>query len=125
MGKTVGQLVRFGIVGFAATLVHVVVFLALTRGLAWNPTVATVPAFLTAFVCSYLLNHSWTFRVTGRHERYLVRYLTVALIGAALNAGIMHLVTSVLDQSNTSGLVAVVVIVPAFNFAGSRYWGFR
>ncbi len=125
MSDLVLPALKFGVVGLLATGAHVTVFLLCVRLAKASPTAATVPAFLTAVLISYCLNHSWTFGARGRHLRFFSRYLTIALIGLALNAGIMYVCTAVLHQSYYLGLALVITIVPASNFLGNKYWGFR
>lgn len=123
--ETQGKIVRFGVVGAGATGVHALVFLILTDLIGMPPTPATVPAFLTAFAFSYLLNHSWTFRLEGRHGRYVTRYGVTAVSGVLLNMGLMYASTSVLGWGHHVGLAIVVVVVPLFSLLSNMLWGFR
>ena len=123
--ETQGKIIRFGVVGAGATCVHAIVFLVLTDVIGVAPTPATVPAFLTAFAFSYLLNHSWTFRLAGRHGRYVFRYGVTAVTGVLLNMGLMYMSTSVLGWGHHVGLVIVVVVVPLFSLLSNMLWGFR
>jgi len=116
---------RFSVVGALATAIHILVFLLFVEVVGAGPTFSTMPAFLCAVVFSYALNHSWTFRARGGHRRFFVRYLLVAVVGVGLNVTIMHVCTSILAKSYFVGLFFSVLIVPAFNFLGNRYWGFR
>lgn len=123
--KPGAELVRFGLVGCLATAIHLVVFFAAHRGLAWHPTLATTIAFACAVGVSYGLNRSWTFRATGSHTRHFPRFVTIALCGAGLNATIMHVGVEVLGWSPSLCLLIIVVVLPGLSFCLQRQWGFR
>lgn len=125
MVELLGSALRFGVVGILATAIHATIFLLLLNLTSLTPTPATVVAFLCAVLVSYSLNHGWTFRARGRHARHFPRFVTLALGGAAVNAGLMHLITDVLGLAPLIGLAAVLAVVPALSFLGNHYWSFR
>ncbi len=119
------QGLRFGVVGVAATATHFLIMSCAVECLGIDPVVATVPAFVVAFVVSYACNRRWTFGATAPHTRFVSRYLALALAGMGLNALIMHLSVHRMQWSYVIGFALGVLIVPAFSFAGARYFVFR
>lgn len=117
--------VRFGIVGVAATVIHVAVFTMLVELLRVAPVVASVPAFITAMLASYSVNHRWTFSASGSHGVYLPKYAVVAVLGLALNVLITYLIVNVLGYWYGLALALVVTVVPTATYLLNRNWAFK
>lgn len=118
------QVVKFGFVGLAATVIHTVVLLFLVEKLGVGPVLASVPAFLTALLISFLINHHWTFVAKGAYGRYFSRYAAVSAAGLILNIAIMYGTVSLMHKPYVIGLGAVIILVPLFSFLLQRYWTF-
>lgn len=58
--KTFGELVRFGIVGVVATVVHYGIYRGLMPYMDTN--IAYTTGYLLSFVCNYILSSCFTFR---------------------------------------------------------------
>jgi putative flippase GtrA len=119
------QVVRFGVVGVTATATHVGIVLALVETGLLTPFWANVVAFSAALFVSYLGNHKWTFELQGGHRRHFPRFITVAILGLAVNQGIFHVVVGVLQGDYRIALAIVVTVVPAITFVLNRFWAFR
>ncbi|KAI1693584.1 gtrA-like protein domain-containing protein [Ditylenchus destructor] len=62
-----GQLVRFGIVGVASTVIYSAVYLPLVWWVFPNLAVAAVPfAFAVAVTCGFFMHSAWSFKDTAR-----------------------------------------------------------
>jgi len=118
------QMVKFGFVGLSATAIHTVMLLFLVEKLGVGPVLASIPAFLTALVISFLVNHHWTFAVKGAYGRYFSRYAAVSGTGLILNIAIMYGTVSLMHQSYVVGLGVVIIFVPLISFLLQRYWTF-
>jgi putative flippase GtrA len=123
------QSLRFGIVGIAATLTHVAVFVALIQTGDAAPLLANALAFGVAFVLSFLGHFWWTFRApaeleTRRWAPALVRFLVIALSGFLLNTAVVFMVVEVLTVSYMYAAVLMVTVVPACVFVASKFWVF-
>ena len=119
------SLIRFGLTGILATLTHSVVFICLIELFGIRPLYATVPAFLSALLVSYLLNYRWTFDASGPHQRMLPRYTLVSITGLGLNLLITYWVVDVLRGDYLWALLLVIVTVPVMTFLLSKLWVFR
>ena len=124
MSPVLQQAARFGVIGLAATALHVILVLALVEGPGLPVLLANGIAFSAALALSYAGNHGWTFRARGRHGRHFPRFVAIALIGLALNQAIMAAAVSGLDLDYRLGLAAVVVVVPVLSFLANRAWAF-
>ena len=119
------RFVRFGIVGVAATGIHVAVFSLLVELLRVAPVAASVPAFLSAMLASYGVNHRWTFGARGGHRTHLPKYALVAAFGLCLNVLITYIVVNLLGYWYGVALILVVTLVPAATFLLNRNWAFK
>lgn len=117
--------VRFGIVGVASTFIHVAVFSLLVELFSVAPVAASVPAFFTAMLASYGVNHRWTFGVKGSHRVHLPRYAVVALTGLGLNVLTTYVVVNLLGYWYGLALAFVVTVVPVATFLLNRNWAFK
>lgn len=118
--RAIRQIASFGLVGVAATLLHVAVFSISTEALQIEPQVANVIAFLSSLPVSYAGNMHLTF---GRRPK-LVRFLVTAFAGYTLNAVNVHAVQT-LGLPSLWAVPGMMVIVPALLFLLSRFWVFR
>lgn len=127
--RVLRQIVRFGLVGGLATLLHVGVFVSLADGAGFHPQMANLLAWLAAFALSFLGHFHWTFREspgrpTRRARDALVRFLGVSLFGLVLNSGIVVVVVDVSGGSNAMAALLMATVVPTILFAINRYWAF-
>lgn len=123
------QIVRFGLVGGLATLVHIGIFLGLADGLGFHPQAANLLAWFTAFIISFLGHFHWTFQdnpvgTPRRATDALIRFLAVSLLGLGLNSGIVMVVVGILDAPNAMAALLMATLVPALLFAINRFWAF-
>ena len=123
------QVLRFGLVGVGATLVHLAVFAAVAEGLKISPQLANVAGFLVAFAVSFAGHAGWTFRDQIDERRlqggHLVRFFCVSLAGFVFNSAIVYLVTAVFHHPARAALVLMATLTPAILFILNRYWVFR
>lgn len=114
------EVLRFGVVGLAATLVHAMVLGAgLWAGLP--AAFANVVAFGVAVWVSYCGQSWWVFR---RPPRDMYRFAIVALVGLVLHAVGMP-VLQLLGLGVWWAWLVLTVLVPGVGFFASRFWAFE
>jgi putative flippase GtrA len=118
------RVLRFGVVGVVATLVHTAVFAAGIELARIEPVTANAIAFGVAVLLGYALNRSWTFAHHAEHGR-LWRYFIGAVIGLACNSAIMYVAVHLAQWSPYVGLVVALLVVPPLSFALNQLWVFR
>lgn len=131
-----GQFVRFTGVGAIGTGAHYVALFALL-GTGAHPTAATTVGAVIGALVNYALNYRYTFNSRRRHRDTLWRFLVLAAVGLALNAGIMHGLLAlaahagaIADPAHPSAWVVLLIqivatgVVLLWNFAGNRWWTF-
>lgn len=119
------SVLKFGLVGGMATLVHI------TVGILWirfglNPLVANFLAYLTALVVSFWGHHSFTF---NNHNQPLAktapRFLSTSVLGFLMNELILASVVGLNLMSPSSALTLATLLVAAFTYLLSKRWVFN
>ncbi|KAA5805384.1 GtrA family protein [Alkalicaulis satelles] len=118
------QLMRFGVVGVAATLVYaglVAVFFAMEMA----PFAANALGFAIAFLVSAAGHVMWTFAVKSGRIAATARFFVVALGGFAVSNAVLGGWLAASGPGGAAAALALAVIaVPAATFLASRYWAF-
>ena len=118
------RIVRFGIVGVAATLTHVGVAQLSHVLLSQPPLLANVIGFLVAFAVSYGGHYHWTFESDLPHRRSLPRFLLVSLSAFIVSEFIVWSATGPLGMPMSIAMGAVAIIVPLTSYIVNHAWTF-
>jgi putative flippase GtrA len=119
------QLFRFGLVGAAATFVHMVIGLLLIQS-GWHALIANTVAFVTAFSISFIGHLGFSFADQRANlSRSLWRFGFVGLIGFGCNQAILFGLTSFTAMSDTIALILSTGVTAIVTFILSRVWAFR
>ncbi|MFV0244799.1 MAG: GtrA family protein [Qingshengfaniella sp.] len=126
--RVLGQVIRFGITGITATLVHFLVLTGAVEILGLSPVLANGLAFSVAVSVTYLGQSRWVFhakavRGTAAAGR-LSRFAVSVLAGLAGNMGIMALATRGLGLDYRIGFAAGLILVPVATFVLNKFWVF-
>jgi len=124
------QVCRFGVVGLAATLIHVTVFTALVHFRVFQPLLSNIVAFFPAFVLSFQSHYRWTFRCDPNAERLhrawvLVKFLGVALLGLAFNSLWVYLVVDVFQVEYYYTNLFIIFVTPGILFILNKFMVFK
>lgn len=121
--RAVPQVLRFGLVGAAATAVHSGVYLATAQWLP--PLAANTAGFAAAFSVSFLGHRWWTFAHSDVEWRSsLLKYLVTALLGFASNSLITWILVVKWGQPPATALWGIALVTPALVFVCSKWWAF-
>lgn len=124
------RVLRFGIVGLLAAVVHYWVVIALVELLHIAPLKANVGGFAVAFWVSYFGHRHWTFADTlaahkaAQHSSFL-RFLFVAVLGFCANELLFYLLLHYAGMRYYIALAVVVFTVAVMTYVLSRLWAFR
>ena len=121
------QIMRFGIVGGAATLTHAGVYYYLVAGKLLTPLLANFAAYAVAFSVSFIGHRHWTFgdaRKDRRNNYAIFRFLSVSLSGLAINSAAVLLLVNFLRLPEWTPLIVIVGMTPIFTFLLNRFWVF-
>ena len=116
----------FLLVGGAAALTHLGVFVWLSQTSTLWPEIANAVGFVVAFGVSFI-GHRWlSFADAGtRVLQSLWRFGATALAGFACNEGVFMLLHRVLGWPGLPALVAALIVAAAQTFLLGRFWAFR
>ncbi len=124
MRTTVGQLVRFGLVGGSGYAVNLAVFAAFTW-LGTGHRGAAVAAFLVAVTNNFVWNRHWTFDAKAGHAGHQAsRFLAVSVGAFLVSLLILELLVGRELPELAAQAIAIVAVTP-LSFAGNRWWSFR
>ncbi len=125
-GEIPGQLLRFLLVGAAATCAHYVV--ALISASAINLYAANLLGYLMAVAISYFGHQRFSFRLaaeTVSHREQLPRFVLVSLSSLALSYLVLLLMREAFGAPAWLSLAAAVGLVPMYTFLANKHCVFR
>lgn len=116
---------RFGVIGIAATTLHIGVVWALVGSTQLPALLANLIAFLCAFVLSFTGNYIWTFSAPGSPGKAMRRFFLISLSAFLANSTLLAAILASGWLSPRLAAVASASVVPGITFLASRLWGFR
>lgn len=119
-----GRIIRFGVVGVAATLVYAVVSALANEVFVITPVLASIIGQTASMGVSYFGHSLFSFRVKTNHHSYLWRFLIIAAVTFALNGAVTWLIANVLKLSPRVAIATVTVLIPIVNYICNRFWVF-
>ena len=124
--ETLGQLVRFAIVGFSLAAVYSAIYWYLAT-YVMAPVLAVVVGFLVAVSLGFVLHSRWSFRGHGKREDQAmkVKFLAVQGSGFLLNELFTFVLTGPLHGATWWPLVPAIFITPLATFILNRQLVFR
>ncbi len=125
LNETIGQLMRFGVIGGLAALTHYGIAIFLTSQqvtAAW----ANLVAFVIAFWVSYFGHRYFSFEAGEvSHQQTLPRFILVAVFGFILNESLLLLMLHFSKISMALGLPFIIILTAIFTFILSRQFAFN
>jgi putative flippase GtrA len=125
-GNLSGQVLRFALVGAAATCTHYIV--ALISAIYIDLYGANLLGYLAAVAISYFGHQRYSFRLSPQdvsHKRQLPRFVAGSLGGLALSYLLLVLMRGWLGAPNWLSLAVAVGLVPVYGFVFNKFWVFR
>lgn len=116
--------IRFGAVGFAATLSYFLLGLLFVNLIKLPLLVGNGLAYIISFAVSYAGQSRWTFQSHGRDRAALPRFAAAQALGLCLNSCIIGIGSRIGLKYELSMAVAIV-LVPVFVYLLCKYWVFR
>lgn len=120
------QLMRFGMTGSLAAIVHFSVVVMLVEFFKLDPLYANVFGFLCAFMVSFLGHRYWTFAKTSRRNHSsLPLFFLFAACNFVLNQGLFYVLLRKYNLAYPIALLIVLVVIAIWTFLISKLWIFR
>jgi putative flippase GtrA len=118
------RVVRFGIIGIAATFVYAATSLLSVELLALSPLHASILGQLTATGVSYFGHSMFSFAVKKDHRTYFWRFLVIAALTFSMNGAVVWLLSDLLGIHYQISIVVVGALIPLTNYFCNRFWVF-
>ena len=115
--QSLGEAVRFGVVGVAATALHYALYYVLLSFV--NPTLAFTIGYAVSFVCNYVLSSRFTFRVSMSVQRF-TSFALSHLVNYFVGLALLHLFLWIGLSPELAPLPTFVIAVP-INFLMVRF----
>lgn len=123
----VKKIIRFGLVGASGMVLDYAVTFLSKEFFLFDKYIANFFGFAVAATSNYFLNRLFVFNDQARsHRRQYTGFIGIALIGLALNSGIIWLLTDKLFALNfymAKGIAIGIVFI--WNFALNNWVNFR
>jgi len=119
------QVVRYGLVGVCAALVHALVALVVFHQLTAPPTLSNFAGYLSGALVSYLGSYYFTFALKNGHSRNFPRFALVWLIGISINVGLFQTLHSATSVPFWLNLFIAIILTPIAQYLMLRFWAFK
>jgi putative flippase GtrA len=116
--------VHYAGAGAIGTLAHYMTLALLVELMSASPVLGTVVGAAVGALINYFLNYHFTFTSYASHRRTLPRFLVVAGLGMAINAGGMWVGTKWLGINYLITQIGCTALVLAIGFILNKMWTF-
>jgi len=118
------RLPRFAAAGLLAAAIYCVLVGTLVELLSVGVLFANSLAFIVVAVLNYMLHYHWTFESTARHAFAFPSFVSMNVVGFALNWVIVCVGTKALHANYLVVQAVAVVGIVTWNFLASWLWIF-
>ena len=117
------KLLKFGVTGVGATLVHIIIASILIVGLNTSTQLGNGVAFVVATCFSYVVNTLWSFS-NGISSQNALKFLVVSIGGLALTI-LISLIGDSLHLHYLVGIAMITATVPIYTYVAHSRWTYR
>lgn len=114
----------FLFVGGTAAAVHQMTVIGIVESGLLTPAWANLPAFMVAWIVSYLGHRTFTFRSTRPHREAAPRFLAISILAFLVNQAFFVVLLRFSSLHYAVALFMVLVTVAVLTYVLSRYWAF-
>lgn len=125
MNHVFWQFCKFAFVGVLATAIHYSILAFLVELFRVPVILSTTVGFIVAAIVNYACNRRFTFESNAKHVVALPKFMTVALLGAALNAGVIAWFEAHTSVHYLIAQACATITVMGWNFTANAIWTFR
>lgn len=121
-----GLMLRYGLVGVLASVVHASISLVLHEVLGMTPLWSHASGWFGGLFTAYWGHYHFSFKDDGAHKKRFPKFVITALIGFILHQGGVYLLVNQLQLDySTQALPGLMISVPMVTFLLSKFWVFR
>ena len=124
MRTTLGQLLRYGIVGLASNALGYALYLGLSYA-GLGPKLAMSLLYVLGMLQTFVFNKRWSFRHEGMHGQAFIRYIVTYGIGYLINLVALFVLVDRLGFPHQIVQAVLIVIIALFLFMLQKLWVFK
>lgn len=124
MKTTLGQMIRYGIVGIASNAVLYLLYLAITSA-GMEHKLAMTLLYMVGVVQTFLFNKRWSFGHDGSHRYAFLRYAMSYGLGYVVQLTALYFSVDRLGWPHQAVQGVMVFVVAALLFMLQKFWVFR
>ena len=124
MRTTLGQLLRYGIVGLASNALGYALYLGLSYA-GLGPKLAMSLLYVLGMLQTFVFNKRWSFRHGGMHGQAFIRYIVTYGIGYFINLLALFVLVDRLGFPHQIVQAVLIVIIALFLFMLQKLWVFK
>lgn len=124
MKSTLGQLIRYGIVGGLSNGVGYLLYLAITAA-GMEHKLAMTLLYAVGVAQTFIFNKRWTFRSDDPSGSAIVRYLAVYALGYFINYLVLLLFVDIGEMPHQMVMAGLFVLMAIYFFLAQKFWVFR
>ncbi len=123
--RYIASFIRYFICGGIAMLIHFGTLILLVEEFKIMPIVSTSVGFCIAVIFNYLAQFYWTFKPTGSHKRFIMRFVGVTIITLNINTGLFWFLTEYQNLPYLISQVFATGVVFLLNFVINHHFTFK
>lgn len=122
MKKLMGQIIRFGLVGFLCFFIDYGLLLALTELAGFHYLVSGALSFAVSVVVNYLLSMKFVYEARQRESRVgeFVTFVLLSLVGLLINQLVMWISVEFLGIWYQLAKIGATAVVMVYNFVSRK-----
>jgi putative flippase GtrA len=135
------QIIKFGLIGFLATLVDLSAYFILLKVIPEdlfvelsNESISKTISFLCGLFVTFYINKHWTWKQKEKSRKRFMKFLSLygmaLLLNVSLNELFLHVlhhydIWSFVPHKYFFAFVAATGFTACFNFVGQKFWVFK
>lgn len=123
MKTTIGQLIRYGVVGVISNAIGYLLYLAITDA-GMEPKLAMTLLYILGVAQTFLFNKRWSFRYGGVHGPVFVRYCVTYGLGYLINLLALFVLVDHLHYPHQIVQGVLVLSLAVMLFLLQKFWVF-
>jgi putative flippase GtrA len=121
---TLGQFVRFVIIGLLSTALNYGIFFFLLQ-LNVNYMWASAVGYISGVLAGFVFNKNWTFTKSSSNKSYLFKYLLLYAVSLGVSLLFLNLTVGKAGMDAKIANFFCIVLTTIINFAGTKYVVFK
>ena len=119
------QIFRFFFVAVLATILNYSIFFCLYEFFNIDYRIASGIGFISGVFLGYFLNSKYTFKITERSKKRIVKYYSVYIVSLCISLVCLDIFVEEWKIDARIANLMAICITFCTNYAGTRFWVFR